>query len=59
MTLQAVAFAQALPHSHSLAAAGYFLSTIYQYRGEARAALETAESVAKSRLVMALAFGPR
>ena len=43
---EAVAFAQALPHPHSLAATGYFLSNIYQYRGEARAALETAESVA-------------
>ena len=43
---EAVAFAQALPHPHSLAAAGYFLSIIYQFRGEARAALETAESVA-------------
>jgi tetratricopeptide (TPR) repeat protein len=43
---EAVAFAQALPHPHSLAAAGYFLSLIYEFRGEARAALETAESVA-------------
>ena len=43
---EAVAFARALPHPHSLAATGCFLSIIYQYRGEARAALETAESVA-------------
>jgi predicted ATPase len=43
---EAVTFARALRHPHSLVAAGYFLSTIYQYRGEARAALETAESVA-------------
>jgi class 3 adenylate cyclase/predicted ATPase len=43
---EAVAFAQSLPHPHSLAATGSFLSTIYQYRGEAQAALETAECVA-------------
>jgi tetratricopeptide (TPR) repeat protein len=43
---EAVAFARALPHPHSEAAAGNFLSTIHQYRGEAQAALETAESAA-------------
>jgi tetratricopeptide (TPR) repeat protein len=43
---EAVAFARALPHPHSLAATGYFLSTIYQLRGEARAALESADGVA-------------
>jgi predicted ATPase len=43
---EAVAFARALPHPHSEAAAGNFLSTIHHYRGEAQAALETAESVA-------------
>src|SRR5580698_1043890 len=43
---EAVAFARALPHAHSVAAAEYFLSTVYQFRGEARAAFETAERVA-------------
>jgi predicted ATPase len=43
---EAVAFARALPHPHSLAATEYFLSTIYQFRGEARDALESADGVA-------------